>query len=455
MRSSGRVAFSSSARLSSPKSLLAVSWRRPCVRRCARLVLCLVVAVGCLPLAASGQEYKTAPVNERLRVAGRIAQNYAKAPTGIAADRERFDEYFSEYYFPAMTRHDPEGLEELGDMRFDLFRNFIWATPSEPLQHDLTDMAYEEMLKIVGNPGYHPAVRYNAILVLGMLDDEYAIEIGADRRPPKPYAKANAILIKAAEADRIPPPLLVGALIGLERHAMYHESLGPEAVSGMTGVALKIVNLEKRPPDVDRDVFAWIKLKAASVLAELGAVGQGNEVHQALMKLIADGNLSLNNRCHVAGLLGNINYEGAKLNDPAAVEPLVQLAVEVSKTEAKNAREFERMYTGEGRTSTSRSRREYRSSYGEEEALERRQLLARLTNLRDGLAAVKPALAGQQQARIEAIVAAIEPVVSVVEDEDTVDLAVTAKVRTMRDEIQDAARIEAAPTADEPPAGES
>jgi hypothetical protein len=220
----------------------------------------------------------------------------------------------------------------------------------------------------------------------------------------------------------------------------------------MTAAALKIVNMEQPPPDVDREVFAWIQLKAANVLAQLGSVGQGDEVHQALMKLVADKKLSLEDRCRVAGILRNINYEGVKLSDPSSVEPLVELAVEVGQAEAKRAREFEQLYTNPGGTSATRSRRESRGGYDEEKEYERRELLSLLVNLRRGLTAVKPALAGQQLAQVDAILAAIRPVISAVADEDTVDLAVTVKVRTMQDEIREAARTEAPPTEDEPPA---
>src|SRR5690606_15009450 len=111
--------------------------------------------------------------------------------------------------------------------------------------------AFKAMVPIVvskGDPAYHPAVRYNAILTIGLLDEQYAIESGANRRPPTPLADANKFLLQVlavANADKpIPPSLVVGTLVGLERHARYHESLPPEAVEKMADEVLKIANRE-------------------------------------------------------------------------------------------------------------------------------------------------------------------------------------------------------------------
>ena len=66
---------------------------------------------------------------------------------------------------------------------------------------------------------YHPAVRYNAVLIIGMLDKTYA----APGRPPVPlpegFVKLHTILDAAVKGKQVAPFLVVGALVGLQRHA--------------------------------------------------------------------------------------------------------------------------------------------------------------------------------------------------------------------------------------------
>ena len=79
--------------------------------------------------------------------------------------------------------YKPCGLGELGKLRYELFKQYLWNTTNEQLQADLTELARQATGRIVLNAAYHPAVRYNAVLVLGMLDQQYAIE---GKRPAKP-----------------------------------------------------------------------------------------------------------------------------------------------------------------------------------------------------------------------------------------------------------------------------
>jgi hypothetical protein len=403
-------------------------------------LLLTALAATFLSPPAMGQPYKSDPVNGTLRLKNLTVQNYFRNPTNDPADKQLSDEFFLQYYFPAMTRTGPDDLADLGTLRQELFSRFLWATPSEPLQRDLTDKAFKAMWPIVKDPAYHPAVQYSAILVIGQLDEQYAIDTGPNARPPKPLPDANKALIVVADAaaagKSVPPHLLVGALVGLERHAKYHEALSPDAVAAISAVALKLLDMEKPLPNVDSDVAAWIRLEAATVLAELGAVGVDNQVHLALMRLVGDGNLSLDDRCQAAELLTKLSYEGVKLDGKATVDPLVELAVTVADSEAKRAKEFETaMLNPGGAMGRSRS---FRGEYSdrEEEKYDRRPLVAKLVELRRGLTAVDDAVPADGKQKIDALVAEIRPVISSASDKDTIDLKLVAQVQDMASRIR-------------------
>src|SRR4029079_15259841 len=182
-----------------------------------------------------------------------------------------------------------------------------------------------------------------------MLDEQYA---NAPGQTPKPLAKATKALTGVVdnatiENSRFPAPVILGAIIGLERHAQLRASLPPEAIAAMTAALVKLVTHDARIQEMDPDAYAWMRLRAASVLAKLGSVGEKNSVHNAMIKLITS-NKSLDDRCEAAGLLNQLTYKDVKLDDATTAEPLFALARDVATAEDKRADDFQSQHTGGG-----------------------------------------------------------------------------------------------------------
>jgi hypothetical protein len=410
-------------------------------------------ALGCMfacslfsGVSPAQQQWHADPVDKKLGSLSTHAKQWLSNPGGYTSEKERFNEYFNNYYFPDMTKFDETSLGRLGESRYFLFKKYLLATNNESLQSDLTALAYHKMMAIVANkdaagnklsPGYHPAVRYNAILILGMLDKQYGIETGAAKRSPKPLPDANAFLVKvvkfAADDVQLPPWLLLGALIGLDRHAQFHDGLPPENIPPMTAALVKFVSREKPLQELDHEADAWFRMRAAAALAKLGSVGDKNSVHNALIKLITTSK-SLDDRCQIAGFLDRITYKDAKLDDPGTAAPLFALARDVAADEDKRAQEFQDQVGGGGSAPgrpMSRVGPEGAGGSTESEIYPRRQVLTRLTGLRLALNKVKPALATDTQKTVENVLKAIESARKVTENKDTAELKLAEAIRTM------------------------
>jgi hypothetical protein len=319
--------------------------RLPLIRHVWRHGLLIAVATG-IVAAASAQEYRADPSDNAAKQNLGAAMASVKNPGRYATDKAKVQEYFAKHYFPEMTGFEPDNLKALGDARFNLFKRYLWATSNADYQKDLTKTAFDSSLKIAANltqlkpavvadPPYHPAVRYNAVLILGMLDEQYAID-GAGGRPPKPLPAATkaltAIVDRATTGNQFPPPVILGALIGLERHAKYRDALAPGDAEKMSAALLKLVQHEKPIQEMDSETYAWLQLRAASALTLLGSLGKDNAIHDAFIKLIG-GFKSLDDRTTMAGLLGQFKYEGAKIDAAAATEQLFKLARDVGAEE--------------------------------------------------------------------------------------------------------------------------
>jgi hypothetical protein len=387
---------------------------------------------------------------------------WARDPNAYDNGKADFDEFFQKYYFPAMTRDTPNGLAELGKLRTDLVKKLLWDSSNDALKRDLTNMAFKAMGRIVLSsepPPYHPAVRYNAILVIGLLDEQYAIEGGAGARPPKPLPAANTALTKivggSATSDRFPAPVVLGALIGLERHAKYATSLPPQSVAAMSAALLKFVNQDKSAHKLDPDAHAWLRLRAASALANLGTVGDKNAVHDAFVNLIGNAK-SLDDRCLAAAYLGRLNYnpdkddatQDVKIDAAAAKSALFELAKDLSADELERADDFEKM----GSTGSYASPERMLGGTTDDEPYDpypRRHVLARLVNLRTGLNAVKPAVPEETQKEIDALLVVVKPVIDAAANtKDVISLRVAQLVRSMHGQITDLVGEDAAEAAE-------
>jgi hypothetical protein len=432
---------------------------------------------GAAPLVHAQQpaaQYRFDTADAKLKTYGGVARAVIKQGS-YAAEKVKIDEYFDKFYFPDMTGTSPEELGRLGDSRYKLFKDYLWASNNAEFQQALTNKALAACGKILNPknppPPYHPAVRFNAVLILGMLDEQYGIE---GSRPPKPLPKANQILTlivdSATTDDRFAPPVILGAVIGLERHAQLRQSLAADGVTRMTAALLKLINHDKPIQDMDPAAYAWLRLRAASALSHFRTVGPNNSFHNALLKLAGELK-SMDDRCEAAALLAKTDYKQLKLEDPAASEPLLKLARDLAAEEAKRAKEFQQQEIGlGGGVGVGSAYGGGRDSYGprgmgeyggggyggsgdvleEQERFPRRHVLARLTDLKAGLEAVKPAVPAETQAKFDAILAAIAPVRTQATNKEVGELAFASSIVAMAAAVEATTKPADAPaTADD------
>jgi hypothetical protein len=412
---------------------------------------------------AAAQEYRVDEPDLRLRSQFLAAKSYAENPAANAANQAVFKDYFSKYFFQAMTKTDPTSLGELSSARDNLFKVILWRMDDQQLQAELTTTTLNAVLPIIasrgGGPPYHPAVRYNAVLILGLLDSTYPNNSRAEVPLPEATRALTQIANYATTSDIFPPPVILGALIGLERHARLSASLSPQAIDAMTAAVLKIVNLDQPIQELGAEEFDWLRLRAGGVLANLGNVGPDNQCYNGLLHLVGSVK-SLEDRCEAAGMLAKLKYGGAKIDGSATAQQLMKLAADVADAELARALKFENKSGAGGSIGrerpTGRERDSGNSGYDESfvttnpDAYPRRPLVTNLEALRLAFTSTKPFVADDAKARFDEVLAAIGPVLQAAMDEETVELAVSSRVREMSSRLK---RITAAAAPAAAPAG--
>ena len=239
-----------------------------------------------------------------------------------------------------------------------------------------------------------------------------------------PFQKGTEFLIRVLETDTfakdVPrtPALVLGALVGLERHARL--GMASDLVAKASDAALKVLKQSTPPEDVSEEVHNWMRCKAAAVLANLHA-DEGGRMHDGLLTMIGDETVDLDDRCCVVESLSKIDYAKANVDAAAAAKVLVDLCVQVGKFEAKEARILQDEIVS-GR---------FRAGMDDGPKFERRRLLGRLLPIKGGMNAVAAAMSPESQLQAEAIVAAIDGVIAAAEPKDSLDLELADQILNM------------------------
>ena len=334
------------------------------------------------------------------------------------------------YSFPKMTSTVPEDLGELGKMREDLFKRYIRQATVQPALEQLTGLTIKAMAAIArGN--FHPAARYNAVLILGMLDQKLAT-VGANPTPPVPLPDGTKELLDLLELEEfkdipIHPAVKTGALEGLERHARF--GIDEQHANRVKKVALDIIAQENPVPGVRKSVRHWIKCQAAGVLAYQFKAGPDAEVQGALSAMLVDDTMGLEDRCSVANYFGRIDYAKASgIDGPAVLAGLGGLTKDLFADEAEEARDYEEQAL-EGNAGI-RPGRTFRRGRGKTEGPKygRSRLLSRLNCVTKAAKSLEVGLDEQGKGHVQSLLAALDPLTKIVIDSKSLDLEVAGEV---------------------------
>lgn len=390
-----------------------------------------VLSVVASPLVAA--EFRSEPVDATLARQRQIAIQFAKNPDN--SRRQAFNDYLSKYHFPAMTRPDPASLAELGALRFDLFSKLIWPA-ADQVQTEVTKQALAFATSVVRrNAEYHPAVVYNAVLVLGGLDRSYAIDKGPEARAASPLPEANTILCQIVAAglqSKLPPSMLVGALVGLERHARAFESLDLASKKRTGEALLAVLNHQKFQTSVDPKVVGWMRMQAVLALANIGLSGPNGSILSAVASQVSSMELPLSERCRCAALLAKFKMDGVPPEVGQSIaEAIARLTIEVAKYEDEQATEFTDVRAGSSRQRLS-NKAYPRYKYDPElaDAIYLRQgMIEQAVDLQTGLNAVAP-IAGDRAESIKKVSNELKALIefSKIED-DNGDLDVVSEIQ--------------------------
>jgi hypothetical protein len=259
--------------------------------------------------------------------------------------RRYFDNWYAKFYFPVLTRRDhlDQWVDESGKFRK------ILTTIKEPKVHEhLVGLTYRTLTVIVqGN--YHPVARYNAMLLIGHLNQVEASLMGENRHLPVPQIQCLIYMLDQYDDPQQIDAVRVAALLGIHRHADIDRQLpagqprrlyGTNEGKRVTSTMIKLIGSKTPPGNRTVAGHSWMRRRAVDILGELGSVGDNGQVVATLEKVLADDAEPVALRCSAAASLGQLIYQPQPKVQPADIaKKMAMLAAYAGRKEMQRVRE--------------------------------------------------------------------------------------------------------------------
>ena len=272
----------------------------------------------------------------------RQVQQMLKGDLALADNAANFDAYFTRYNFPLLTQHSNEQLARLHVERSKFFRDYLRrnGTTSAEAHDRLVNLTFLTMKDVVKKK-YHPAVRYNAMLMIAELNTKEAVTgSGSQAGPADPLAAARDFMIAELLDPKQIDAVKVAALIGILRHLELNadrpaDRQFPAGVrNAIVKQLLPMASDKKVPAERDPAGHAWLRARLVESLTALCRAGYDPNIGQLLVQIVGDDTEPMMLRFTAAESLGSINLASdPKLTGSEVARKLAELLLQATRAQ--------------------------------------------------------------------------------------------------------------------------
>jgi len=274
--------------------------------------------------------FKQLPVDETLKKDSSKINPILMNGKFASGENGMFDEFYEKYWLARWTQ--PKNIGNLPTFRKELRSSHLGKKSANTEVHDHLNALLLDLMNRLATDDYHPAVRVNAMLMIG--------ELNSVEMPPTPWPDALDVLTRTAENTKLPDAVQAAAMVGIRRHVA--AGIQDDARKSLTAALLKLAAADM-PRDTAEAGREWILAQTVESLGYLGSVGENNAVFKIMMKTLADVKLGFSARTSAVESLGRLNYQGvAGINVVETAASLGQFAIDACNEELRLVKETER-----------------------------------------------------------------------------------------------------------------
>jgi len=299
------------------------------------------------------------------------------------------DDYFELYMLPQLTQ--PRNLSKAVELRDELSQSFEWAARAnnQATYDHLNELVFDYLQTILHSPvravggrggadvlwngdatnprywwlgggkadkdefhrgpipaasvlkrqapqvNFHPACRYNAMFIMGQLNEKMEWNTRNKAFDVTPLRKALRPMVEAAGDASLPEAVRLAAMLGIQRH-IDKGGLPAGAIDLICGVMTRVSKENTTATGHLADGHQWIRRQAINLIGACGAGSTGQDHSTALTDRLVDLKEPLPVRQAAATALARLLSEKKRLDPGDAAElstKLATLAVDLSRHE--------------------------------------------------------------------------------------------------------------------------
>jgi len=276
------------------------------------------------------------------------------SPEPLGEGRGYFERYYTLVYFPQLTQTSVEALKALPDERQRFFRNHLEYCKSNDAHQVLVAVTLQEMNRIVSE-NFHPAVRYNAMLIISGLNDKEVQRV-QPYAVPEPMVRALKVILDLYRACKGPEDdgIRLAALLGMSRHLEWEHyknegsppaPIQPALRKEIMDELFKLAQTKDPPPGRDAEGHLWFRRRAVEALGHSCSKNADPAVASALEGLLRDEKEPLSLRLTVAATIGRVSLQNPVAVDAKALSTemgyLALVALDTELSRVSNLRKTE------------------------------------------------------------------------------------------------------------------
>ncbi len=243
------------------------------------------------------------------------------------------------YMFPALTELNAKQLpvQNLTDIQSQLVQGYLQRVKSKEA-HDFMVKLTLDYMKRIASGNYHPASRYNAMLIIGQLNTDEAVLSGDSKQLPRAHLPALGFMVQTLSDPKQVDVLKVAALIGIGRHAYLDgqrradQRMPGAAKNAVLGPVFKLASQDKPPAGRSAEGHMWLRREAIRILGDFRDVGINNNVANLLESIYKDVELPVSFRLVAATSFAKLEFPpAAKINPAQHAVQVAQIAADVAR----------------------------------------------------------------------------------------------------------------------------
>ena len=241
--------------------------------------------------------------------------------------------WFENYVFAQFTR--ARSMGELANQRLTFVNELNTRCHNDAVYQYLANNVVLPQMQTFLTGNFHPAVKYNAMLIVGQMNQQSNYNPDQTRRVPVPSSAALGFLMQNVEGAAANDAILLASWVGILRHISMNRVTNHISAPNQRAVATQALNLlNQDAATAGRTVSGqiWLQRRALEVLSAIGR--DDGQILSRIVEIIKDDNAPISLRLSAAKALHYFYYDAqTKVAVQDTVNALGLLSIKICRNE--------------------------------------------------------------------------------------------------------------------------